>query len=94
MEDGALYVRLPAAEIFVATLDNEKSYIYDRQVGFLTRGDVDLETAARQAAERAIRQSALEDGILEQAQRNAESYMDRFLRSLGFPAVIFVEQGA
>ena len=94
VEDGALYVRLPAAEIFVATLDNEKSYIYDRQVGFLTRGDVDLETAARQAAERAIRQSALEDGILEQAQRNAESYMDRFLRSLGFPAVIFVEQGA
>jgi hypothetical protein len=90
VEDGALYVRLPPAEIFIATLDNEKSYIYDRQVGFLTRGNVHLETAARQAAERAIRQSALEDGILEQARRNAQAYLDRFLRSLGFATVIFV----
>src|SRR5512138_2106608 len=28
-EGGVLYVTLPPAEVFVATLDNEKSYVYD-----------------------------------------------------------------
>ncbi len=91
VRDGALYVRLPPAEIFVATLDNEKSYIYDRDTGLLTKGNLNLETAARRAAEEAIRQGALDDGILEVAQRNAEAYLERFLRSLGFAEVIFLE---
>ncbi len=90
-EDGILYVELPPAEIFMSTLDNEKSYVYDRETGILTRGDVNLETLARQAAEDEIRDAALEDGILEQAQTNAEAYLYRLLRSLGFMDVIFVE---
>lgn len=89
VQGEVLYVHLPQAEVFVATLDNDQSYIYDRQLGFLTRGDQNLETAARQAAEEEILQSALDDGILEQAQANAESYMLRLLLNLGFPEVIF-----
>ncbi|MCW5875751.1 MAG: DUF4230 domain-containing protein [Anaerolineales bacterium] len=89
IENGVLYVRLPEAEVFIASLDNEKSYIYDRQLGFLTRGDTHLETAARQVAEQEILNAALEDGILEQAQINAESYLLRLLLSLGFQEVIF-----
>jgi len=92
--NGILYVELPPAEVFVATLDNDKSYIYDRETGILTRGDVNLETLARQAAENEIRAAALEDGILEQAQTNAEAYLYRLLRSLGFADVIFVESKA
>jgi hypothetical protein len=91
VEGGVLYVQLPEAEIFVATLDNEKSYIYDRQVGFLRRGDVDLETAARRVAEEEIEKGAIEDGILEQAKLNAENFLSRMLMQLGFPEVIFVE---
>ncbi len=90
-DSGVLYVRLPPAEIFVATLDNDKSYVYDRQTGFLTQGDVNLETTARQAAEDEIRKAALEDGILDQAQTNAENYLYRLLRELGFPDIIFVQ---
>ncbi len=90
-EGGVLYVRLPEPEIFVATLDNEKSYVYDRDTGVLTHGDVNLETTARQAAEEEIRKAALEDGILETARLNAENYLDRLLRDLGFPEVIFVQ---
>ena len=90
-QDGVLYVRLPTPEIFVATLDNQKSYVYDRDTGLLTHGDVQLETAARRTAEREIRQAALDDGILVTARRNAEAYLARLLRSLGFPEVIFVE---
>ncbi|MFZ5878711.1 MAG: DUF4230 domain-containing protein, partial [Chloroflexota bacterium] len=65
-ENGVLYVVLPPAEVFIATLDNEKSYVYDRETGILTNGVQDLETLARQAAEQEILNAALEDGILEQ----------------------------
>jgi len=36
LENGVLYVTLPPAEIFIATLDNQKSYVYDRDTGFLS----------------------------------------------------------
>lgn len=90
LQEGALYVRLPEAEVFIATLDNDKSYVYDRDTGLLTHGDVNLETTARQAAEQEIRKAALEDGILDQASQNAENFMYRLLRDLGYPEVIFV----
>lgn len=92
-EMGRVYLSLPAAEVFVTALDNEKSYIYDRERGLLTRGDINLETEARQAAEAEILNAAMEDGILEQAAVNAENYLYAFLRSLGFPDVIFVQEG-
>ncbi|KXK15117.1 MAG: hypothetical protein UZ14_CFX002000828 [Chloroflexi bacterium OLB14] len=88
-ENNVLYVRLPPSEIFIATLDNEKSYVYDRETGLLTKGEVDLETLARQTAEDEIRKAALEDGILVQAQTNAENYLFRFFNALGFENVIF-----
>lgn len=92
IENGVLYVNLPPSEIFVATLDNQKSYVYDRETGFLSKGVQDLETLARQTAEDEIRRAALEDGILQQAQLNAENYLFRFFQSLGYENVIFAEQ--
>jgi len=89
LDNGVLYVRLPPAEIFVATLDNQKSYVYDRETGALTKGTQDLETLARQAAEEEIRKAALEDGILDQAQTNAEAYLLKFFTALGYQTVIF-----
>ncbi|MCK4801978.1 MAG: DUF4230 domain-containing protein [Anaerolineales bacterium] len=86
---GVLYVELPRAEIFVTDLDNEQSYVYDRDTGIFTHGEVNLETEARRAAELEIEQSALEDGILDLAQQNAENFLDRLFRDLGYPEVIF-----
>jgi len=94
VRNSVLYVTLPEAEIFVATLDNEKSYVYDRETGVLTRGDVNLETNARKAAEQAIEESAMEDGILQLARQNAENYLSRLLRDLGYPEVIFTQATA
>lgn len=91
LENGVLYVTLPNPDIFIATLDNEKSYVYDRDTGLLTHGDINLETSARQAAEKEIEIAAYEDGILEQARQNAENYLYRLLRDLGYPEVIFIE---
>lgn len=88
--EGMVKVKLPQAEVFVATLDNDKSYVYDRETGLLTHGDVNLETTARQAAESQIRQAALEDGILEQAQANAETYLRSLLTQLGYTQIAFI----
>ncbi|MBI5962431.1 MAG: DUF4230 domain-containing protein, partial [Chloroflexi bacterium] len=89
MDNGVLYVRLPPTEIFIATLDNEKSYVYDRETGLLTKGNINLETLARQAAEDEIRKAALEDGILTQGQTNAENYLLKFFTALGYKTVLF-----
>jgi uncharacterized protein DUF4230 len=90
-ENGVLTVRLPPTEILVATLDNEKSYVYDRQTGVLTKPDPNLETLVRQRAEEEILKAAIEDGILEQAKINAEAYLFKFFSALGFPNTIFVD---
>lgn len=88
--DGVLYVELPPAEIFTATLDNDLSYVYDRETGIFTKGNVELETLARQVAEEEILKAAIESGILVQAKINAENYLWRLFNSLGFPEIIFI----
>ena len=90
-ENGVLTVRLPPAEIFIAALNNEKSYVYERDTGIITRPDINLETLVRQKAEEEILKGALEDGILEQAQINAEAYLLKFFAALGYPNTIFVD---
>lgn len=84
-----VFVTLPAAEVFVATLDNEQTYVYDRETGLLGP-ETDLETLARQEAERRILEAALEDGILDKAQENAEVYVGGLIRALGFEQVSFI----
>jgi hypothetical protein len=90
-EGDVLYARLPEPEIFIATLDNDKSYIYDRDKGIFTKGDIHLETAARQVAEDEIEKAAVEDGILDLAGVNAESYLFRLFRTLDITDVVFIQ---
>jgi hypothetical protein len=89
LENGILYVALPDAEVFVATLNNDDSFVYDRTTGILRKSDQDLETNARQVAEGEIMKAALEDGILVQAQQNAEVYLERLFNTLGYQQVVF-----
>ncbi|MHC1740080.1 MAG: DUF4230 domain-containing protein [Anaerolineaceae bacterium] len=91
LDGSVLNVRLPEAEVFVATLDNEKTYVYERDTGVLRSPDRDLETLARQSAEQEIRKAAIADGILNIANQNAESYLSRFFMTLGYADVIFVK---
>jgi hypothetical protein len=89
VQDGVLYVKLPEPEIFVVRLDNEKSYVYDRNIGALARGDIDLETAARRVAEEEIGNAALEGDILDIAGQNAENFLYRLFLNMGYLDVIF-----
>jgi hypothetical protein len=92
IKNGVVYIRLPEPEIFITSLDNELSYIYDRDTGVLTKGDINLETTARRAAENEIEKSAIEDGILAQARVNGESFLARLVLQLGYEDIIFVEE--
>jgi len=90
LDQGVLNVRLPVSEIFSATLDNSKTYVYERDTGILKNPDQNLETIARQAAEDEIRKAALEDGVLDQAMTNARTYLLWFFETLGYKQIKFV----
>lgn len=94
LPNGKAFVTLPAAEIFVTTLDNDKSYVVDRQTGLLTKGNINLETEARQEAQHEIENAALEAGVLDQAQKNTETYLRQLLSALGYTDVTFVRATA
>ena len=89
-----IMVHLPDAKIFddLPALDNQKSYVADRDTGLLTRADPELESDVRRIAETRLREEAVASGVIEQAQFNAEEYMRGFLTSLGFENVIFMNE--
>ncbi len=90
-DEGTVYMRLPPAEIFVATLDNSRTYVYDRRTGVVGMNP-QLETAARQEAEHLMLQAAIENGLLETAEDNARNVLRSLIMSLGFKHVIFVKE--
>ena len=91
VDPTTVMIHLPPAEVFIAALNNETSYVLDRRTGLFVRPDPQLETQLRQAAEVEILQDALEAGVLDRADENAERYMGSFLRALGFENVIFMD---
>jgi hypothetical protein len=83
-------IDLPEAEILSATLDEEKTHLYDRDLSPLNlRPDDDLVEEARLRAVKKITASARENGILDTAEGNAEDGIRAFLTTLGFDEVRF-----
>ncbi|MBP6016765.1 MAG: DUF4230 domain-containing protein [Candidatus Promineofilum sp.] len=91
VDPDTVLVHLPPAKIFedIPVLDNERSFVADRDTGLLTRADPELETQVRQAAERSIREAAQSSDILTRANTNAQTYMHNFLAGLGFTEIVF-----
>ena len=84
---GTAQVILPAAKVLATRLDNEHSWVYARATDVLAQRHEDLETRARQEAERTLMQSAVDGGILERARTNAERTVAALVRSLGYTDV-------
>jgi Protein of unknown function (DUF4230) len=87
VHDRRISLRLPPAEVFSTRLDNTKTRVYSRDTGLFSAADPNLETEVRQEGERQLQQSALQDGILAAADRNARNTMKSFLQGLGFNQV-------
>lgn len=87
----SVIVHLPDPEIFVTDLDNERSYVANRDVGIFSNADPQLETLIRQEAETRMLEAAMENGILEKADEEAEAFMRSFLEGLGFEEIVFTD---
>jgi hypothetical protein len=85
----SISVDLPEPEILYSRIDNEKSYVYERETGLFSEPDKDLESRIRATAEEQLRASALEDGILAESERNARLTLDALLTSMGYTEVTF-----
>jgi len=89
LQNGALYVKLPPAEVFTTSLDESKTQIVDQQTGLLVKPDVNLVAPCEQGAKDKITQAALDDGILDQAEQNAQVFLAGFFSNLGYQKTIF-----
>ena len=92
VEGQTVTIRLPETEILYSKIDNDKTYVYDRQTGIFSKPDPNLETQLRQAAEKEIVQAAIEDGIMDKARTNAEQVLRTLITGLGYDDVIFSDR--
>jgi len=83
-------IDLSEPEILSASLDEEKTRVYDRDFSPLNvRPDDDLVEEARLQAVEKIRDAARENKILDTAEHNAEDSVRAFVTTLGFEEVQF-----
>ncbi|GAB4413324.1 MAG: hypothetical protein Fur0044_07690 [Anaerolineae bacterium] len=80
-------ITLPPPEILYSRIDNEKTYVYERQTRLLVKQDPSLESRARLLAEKNLVEWAEQRGIYQKAEVAGRAYLENFLRSLGFTDV-------
>ncbi|HEY6377341.1 MAG TPA: DUF4230 domain-containing protein, partial [Edaphobacter sp.] len=83
----SIHITLPASQLFATNLDNQHTRVYARSTGLLVPADQNLESDTRAKAEQQLQKSALDDGILDAARKNARSTITTLLYSLGFNQV-------
>jgi hypothetical protein len=81
-------ITLPPAEILYSRIDNERTYVYERQTGLLVKPDPSLEGRARLLAEEALVDWATQRNIHEKAEDYGRIQIEYLLRSLGFTNII------
>ena len=84
-----IVIRLPAAQITDAYLDENQTRIIERTTGLLRAFDKDLEQTARQNAVDDIRRAARTGGILKDAEERAVIQLRTLFHEMGFEDVEF-----
>jgi hypothetical protein len=94
LDPVTVQIHLPPAQIFpeYSGLNNEKSYVADRDTGLLTRADPQLETQVRRVAEQEIIEVAQGSNLLQLADENAEKEIRGLLEGLGFVNIEFWDE--
>ncbi|HRA54995.1 MAG TPA: DUF4230 domain-containing protein [Thermoflexales bacterium] len=88
---------LPKAELLDTYLIDDSTQpcytrVYDRTNLILLPSSKDLEGQAREQALKAMRETALQAGVLTDADRNAKGVIERVLKAAGYETVEFVER--
>jgi len=87
IQDESVSLTLPPPELLYFGVDEDKTYVYERKTGFLTKPDETLETEARRRAQAEVVNWALDHQVFDKAEEFGVFYLDSFLRSLGFTEV-------
>lgn len=95
-EDGTVTVRLPKAQIKDTFLIDDATQpcttkVYDRTNLLVIPETKELEGQAREKAVEAIRDTAIQSGVLTDANKNARAVIEKVLLLAGYQKVIFVE---
>lgn len=85
---GVVEIQVPAAVIQYVDPDEDATQVLERDVGIFTSGDPGLESDVRRIADEVLVDNAIEEGILEQAEENAQSVLTDFLLSVGYTDVV------
>jgi hypothetical protein len=83
----SIRLALPPSQVFLTTLDNQKTRVYARDTGVFVRADPNLESQVRSKAQSQLQSAALSDGILDAASQNARATVTALLEGLGFSHV-------
>ena len=90
---GTVVVRLPPPQVLNVAIDEKNTKVWDRSKTWWAPWipySLDLEQRARLEGIEAVRQAALENGILAQAQRNAETSIRGLLTLAGVKSVVVI----
>jgi hypothetical protein len=85
--ERSIRITLPPSQLFHTSLDNQHTRVYARSTGLLVPVDQNLESETRAKAEQQLQQTALADGILDAASKNARAAVATLLYGLGFQKV-------
>ncbi|UII34446.1 DUF4230 domain-containing protein [Fulvivirga ulvae] len=89
LEDDTLYINLPSPEICYYKLDMENTRIYSLQTNPM-KNEKEFIQKAYKHAEREIKASALNSGILEQTRENAEIILKPLLEQVSGHKVVLI----
>jgi hypothetical protein len=87
-DEGVVEMTVPAAVIQYVDPDEDVTQVLERDVGIFTSGDPGLESDVRRIADEVLVENAINEGILEQAEENAQSVLTDFLLSVGYADVV------
>ena len=83
----SIHVTLPPAQLFATTLDDQRTRVLVRSTGLPVPTGQALGPMTRARAQDQLQQTALAEGILDAARRNACATVTALLSSLGFEQV-------
>jgi hypothetical protein len=88
-DDGIVRIRLPQAEVFTVALDEEQTRVVDRERGWLGWPDAQFESRVRREAVVMVREAALQQGVLADADAQAQQVVGALLEQAGVETVVF-----
>lgn len=87
-------IDLPSSQVLSARLDDEHTFVYQRDTDLLAERKESLESRARQEAERTLEEAAKKGGIVQRSNESIRRTVDSLVRSMGFTDVEVTVHGA